>query len=152
MAECYPFIYDEEEEDSEGWAYMASCYEITEDFASYPSPTITPDPYFSVKILENSAKFRTFFDGFGFTPAARLEMTKAIMDIAEVHQEACMSMEGSVPQTIRDESNSVTFIDADRRVPFPHNRPVYVTAFVNKVKMLLPRWWGFHQSHAFINF
>lgn len=42
MAECYPFMYEDEEdsdgysymknEDEEAWAYMVSCYEITEDF------------------------------------------------------------------------------------------------------------------------
>lgn len=96
MAECYPFMYDDKEEDSESWAYTVSCYEITEDFASSPNPAVMPDPNASVKTLQNSTKFRSLFDGFVFTPAARLEMTKAIIKIAEVHQEACMSIEGSV--------------------------------------------------------
>lgn len=134
-AECYPFMYDDEEEDSEGWAYMVSCYEITKDFASYPNPAVIPDPNSSVRTLQNSAKFRTFFDGFGFTPTTRLEMTKAIMNITEVHQKACMPVEGSVLQTIRDESNLITFTDADRQVPFLHNRPLYVTACVNSVEL-----------------
>lgn len=134
-AECYPFMYDDEEEDSDGWAYMVSCYEITEDFASYPNPAVMPDPNSLVRTLQNSAKFRTFFDDFGFTPTMTLEMTNAIMNIVEVHQNACMSVEGSVPQTIRDESNSITFTDADKRVPFLHNRPLYVTACVNSVEL-----------------
>lgn len=145
MAEYYPFMYDDEEEsdsyyylekeDEEAQAYMVSCYEITEDFRDHVAPAVTPDPNASAKALQNSTKFQAFFDGFGFTPAARLEITKAIIDIAEVHHESCMSAEGSVPRTIRDESNSVTFFDADRRVPYPHNRSLYVTSFVNGMEL-----------------
>ncbi|KAI8555548.1 hypothetical protein RHMOL_Rhmol05G0180800 [Rhododendron molle] len=145
MAECYPFMYEDEsdvdnryylEDDTEdGWAYMVSWHEIIEEFGEGLTPKVAPDPNSLVKMLQNSVKFRAFFDGFGFTPAARLEITKAIVSIAKVHQESCMSAEGSVPQTIRDESNSVTFSDADRKVPYPHNRPLYITSRINGMEL-----------------
>ncbi|KAI8535077.1 hypothetical protein RHMOL_Rhmol10G0147100 [Rhododendron molle] len=98
MAECYPFMYEdaidadnqyyleeeeEEEEEEDGWAYVVSCHKIIEEFREGPTPTVTPDPNNSVRMLQNSMKFRVFFDGFGFTPAARLEITKAIVNITE---------------------------------------------------------------------
>lgn len=123
-----------DDEDQADWVCMASCYEITEDFASCPSPMVNSDPDSSVKTLLGSAKFRAFFDGFGFTPAARLEMTKAIINIVEVHHEACMSAKRSVPRTIREDSNAITFTEADMRIPFPHNKPLYVIVCVNGVE------------------
>lgn len=122
-------------EEEEAWAYMVSCYEITEEFGDGAAPAVTPDPNASVKTLQNSTKLCAFFDGFGFTPAARLEITKAIINITEVHQESCMSAEGSIPRAIRDESNSITFSDVDRRVPYPHNRLLYVTSRVNGIEL-----------------
>ncbi|KAI8530126.1 hypothetical protein RHMOL_Rhmol11G0031400 [Rhododendron molle] len=63
------------------------------------------------------------------------------------------AMDGSVPRTIRDESNAVTFSDADRRVPYPHNRPLYVTSRVNgiELKRTFSRRWGFHKPYALVN-
>lgn len=46
--------------------YMASCFEITDEIASYPPPIVALDPDTLVKILQNSTKFKAFFDGFGF--------------------------------------------------------------------------------------
>lgn len=145
MVECYPFMYENEEDldsysyleekDGETWAYMVSCYEITEDFRDHVAHAVTPDPYASAKGLQNSTKFRALFDGFGFTPIARLEITKAIIGIVEIHHESCMSAEGSILRTIRDESNSITFSDADQRIPYPHNRPLYITSCINGTEL-----------------
>lgn len=65
----------------------------------------------------------------------RLEISKAIISIAEVHNESRMSVERSIPRTIRDESNLVTFSDADRKVPYPHYRPLYMTSCVNGTEL-----------------
>lgn len=46
-----------------------------------------------------------------------------------------MSAEGSVLRIVRDESNLVTFSNADQRVPCPHNRPLYVIACVNRTEL-----------------
>ncbi|KAI8572936.1 hypothetical protein RHMOL_Rhmol01G0239800 [Rhododendron molle] len=61
MAECYPFMYEDEEnadsyyyleeDDEEAWAYIVSCYEITEEFGDGVALVITPDPNASGKAL-----------------------------------------------------------------------------------------------------
>lgn len=86
---------------------------------SYPSPTIMPDRDSMVKVLQNSTKFKAFFNGFGFAPVARLEMTKTIMAIVEIHQEAYIFADGLVLRIRRDEFNAITFANADQGMPFP---------------------------------
>lgn len=132
MAECFDFYAELDNYEEE--AYMASIQDHLEE-VSYEQPRVEPDPDATIKILQGSAKFRTFFDGMGFTPAARFDITKSIIDIARAHQQACMAAEGSVPRTIRDESNLVTFSESDRRVKFPHTRPLFVTAYVNGAEL-----------------
>ncbi|KAI8550885.1 hypothetical protein RHMOL_Rhmol06G0142100 [Rhododendron molle] len=80
MAECYPFMYEDEndadnryhleDDEEDGWAYMVSCHEIIEEFGESSTPIVTPDPNNSVRKLQNSVKFYALFDGFSFTPAA----------------------------------------------------------------------------------
>lgn len=82
-----------------------------------------------------SNKSKTFFDGFGFIPSLRLKIKKAILEIANGSQEACVAEGGSVVQTIREESNTTSFSDVDRRVPFPHNKPLFVTDHINGVEL-----------------
>ncbi|KAH7847621.1 hypothetical protein Vadar_028272 [Vaccinium darrowii] len=138
MAECcnggyYDFMYDMEDDVEE--VYMTSFYDHIEEIASYDQPAMEVNEEDRHKILSKSHKFRTFFDGLGFSPNARVQMTKAILEIASEGQEACVVEGGSVARTIREDSNTITFSDTDRRVPFPHNRPLFVTAYINGVEL-----------------
>jgi hypothetical protein len=153
MAECFEFVREIEEEDYGceydydydydydhdyecEEAYMTSFYDELDDIAGYDTPMVaTPDPESGVKILQNSTKFKQFYDGMGFTPDTRFRMTKAILAIAQEGHEACAAQGGSLPRTIKDESNAISFSDSDRRITHPHNRPLYVTARVNGVEL-----------------
>jgi hypothetical protein len=153
MAECFEFVRDIEEEDygceydynhdyehGQGYefeeAYMTSFYDELDEIAGYDTPAVAPpDSESGVKILQNSTKFKHFYDGMGFTPNARFLMTKAIMAIAQEGHEACAAEGGSLPRTIKDELGAITFSEADRKVLHPHNRPLYVTARVNGVEL-----------------
>ena len=67
----YGYDYEEEYEREE--AYMTSFYDEIDDIAGYSSPAVAaPDPESGAKILQNSTKFRLFFDAMGFTQRARL--------------------------------------------------------------------------------
>ncbi|KAI8536024.1 hypothetical protein RHMOL_Rhmol10G0223100 [Rhododendron molle] len=77
---------------------MVSCYKIMEEFEDGAAPMVMPDLNASAKALQNNTKFRAFFDGFGFTPAVRLEITKATISIVEVHHKSCMFAKGSILQ------------------------------------------------------
>ena len=134
MAEChnggyYDFMYEMEDEDEE--VYMTSFYDHIEEIASYDQPTVEVSEEERHKILSCSHKFKTFYDGLGFSPSSRVQMTKAILGIANQSQEACVVEGGSVARTIREDSNTIAFSDADKKVPFSHNRPLFVTAYIN---------------------
>lgn len=138
MAECYnggyyDFMYDMEDDVEE--VYMTSFYDHIEEIASYDQPTVEVNEEERHQILSKSHKFKTFFDGLGFTPNVRVEMTRAILALANKSQEACVVEGGSVARTIREDSNAISFSDADRRVPFPHNRPLFVTAYINGMEL-----------------
>jgi hypothetical protein len=134
MAACYNYFAEEDEYTDEE-VCMTSYYDHLDEIASHEQPRVTPDPDAAVKVLQGSTKFKTFYDALGFTAAARTEITRSIVNIAEAHQQACMAMDGSVPRTIREGANSITFSDADRRVTFSHNRPLYVTALIKGVEL-----------------
>ncbi|GMP66142.1 hypothetical protein CsSME_00026618 [Camellia sinensis var. sinensis] len=84
--------------------------------------------------LKKSTKFKWFFDQFGLSEATRFEATKAFLRLAEQNGEACISVSGSVRKVFRDNSLAITFTEANKQVLFPHNRPLYVSVFINRME------------------
>ncbi|CAL5386670.1 unnamed protein product [Camellia sinensis] len=114
--------------------YVASYFEETEEMVNYESPRVEKDPDHYAKTLQDCVKFKQFFDQLGLSKEARTEITKSIINIAEAHHEGCMSTEGSIPRKAKEQSSAITFSEVDRKYLFSHNRPLYVTAFINGVE------------------
>ena len=114
--------------------YVASYFEETEEMVNYEPPRVEKDPDHYAKTLQDCVKFKQFFDQLGLSREARTEITKSIINIAEAHHEECMSTEGSIPRKAKEQSSAITFSEADRKYPFSHNRPLYVTVFINGVE------------------
>ncbi|GMQ03611.1 hypothetical protein CsSME_00049357 [Camellia sinensis var. sinensis] len=101
------------------------------ELSELPAPTCPDFETRRVIALKKSTKFKWFFDQFGLSEATRFEATKAFLRLAEQNGETCMSVSGSVRKVFRDNSLAITFTEADKQVPFPHNRPLYVPVFIN---------------------
>ena len=89
---------------------------------------------FTASKVKDLTKFKYFFDQVGFCEEARLEATKAILQVAETYQQACTISGGSVNRSIREATTAITFTDSDIQIPHPHNRPLYVPATVHGVE------------------
>ena len=92
----------------------------------------TEDTY--AQALQKSVKFGTFFSQLRLSQAARLEATKALIKIFEVHRDEVAEAKEYVARRIQEAYGAITFSEADRAYPFPHNRPLFVTAYINDVE------------------
>ncbi|XP_028104160.1 uncharacterized protein LOC114303224 [Camellia sinensis] len=63
-----------------------------------------------------------------------LEATKAFINIFEVHHAKVTEVKKYVPRRIQEDYEAITFSETDRAYPFPHNRHLFVTAYINDVK------------------
>lgn len=87
--------------------HMASYYDELEEIATGQLPeTVPAEAKFAedanAKALQNSVKFRAFFDHLGLSQAARLEATKALINIFEVHHDEVAEAKEYVPRHIQE--------------------------------------------------
>ncbi|KAL6967407.1 hypothetical protein U1Q18_033215 [Sarracenia purpurea var. burkii] len=80
--------------------------------------TAEPDlPTFKEKravTIQNSTKFKWFFDQFGLSELTRLLAARAILQIAEQNGKECMGLSGPVCKILKDTSLSITFTEMDK--------------------------------------
>ncbi|XP_028118785.1 uncharacterized protein LOC114316318 [Camellia sinensis] len=93
--------------------HMASYYDELEEIATGQLPETIP---------------------LGLSQATRLEATKAFINISEVHHDEVAEAKEYVPRRIQEDYGVITFLEADRAYPFPHNCLLFVTAYINDVK------------------
>ncbi|XP_028080309.1 uncharacterized protein LOC114281924 [Camellia sinensis] len=87
---------------------------------------------FKKKVVANELKFNDIGNhDLGLSQATRLEVTKALINISEVHHTKAVEAKEYVPRRIQEDYGAITFSEADRAYPFPHNRPLFVTAYIN---------------------
>ncbi|XP_028061728.1 uncharacterized protein LOC114265167 [Camellia sinensis] len=119
--------------------HMASYYDELEEIASGQLlKTVPAEEKFvedtHAQALQNSRKFHTFFDQLGLSQAGRLEATKALINISKVHHAEVAEAKEYVLRRIQEDYGAITFSEADKAYPFPHNRPLFVTAYINDVE------------------
>lgn len=114
-------------------AHMISCYDEQDIVRTQDEDVEVPQPAedFTASKLQNAVKFKWFYDQLGFSSNAHLATTKGILTVAKQFNEQCLAAKGSITRTIKEANTTITFTDADRWVPYGHNRPLYVTATVN---------------------
>ena len=82
--------------------------------------------------LQHSTKFKCFFDFLRFSPETRFEATKAIVEISDKYGDYNITA-GSFANEMRSAPAILTFLEKDHKVPYKHNKSLYVTAVVKGV-------------------
>ncbi|GFY91112.1 hypothetical protein Acr_07g0013080 [Actinidia rufa] len=83
---------------------------------------------------EHSTKFKWFFDSLRFSPEARYEATKAIVEISNKYGDYNMSTTEPFAKEMRNAPAIISFFEKDHRVPYKHDIPLYVIVIVNGVE------------------
>ena len=75
-----------------------------------------------------------FFDFLRFSPEAQFKDTKAIMEIFDKYGDYNMSFAGPLASEMRNVPAVIIFSEKYHKVPYKHNRLLYVTVVVNGVE------------------
>ncbi|GMP51912.1 hypothetical protein CsSME_00017954 [Camellia sinensis var. sinensis] len=63
-----------------------------------------------------------------------MKATKALINISQMHHAEVVKTKEYVPRHIQEDYGAITFSEADRAYPFPHNCPLFFTAYINDVE------------------
>ncbi|GFZ09049.1 hypothetical protein Acr_20g0008570 [Actinidia rufa] len=77
---------------------------------------------------QHIVNYKWFFDQLGLSELVRLEITKVIIEMAAVHSEECMAIDGSLLANICTVTQTqLPFSRLIETNPFPHNGSLYMT-------------------------
>ncbi|XP_028117463.1 uncharacterized protein K02A2.6-like [Camellia sinensis] len=63
-----------------------------------------------------------------------MKATKALINISEMHHAEVAEAKEYVPRRIQEDYGRITFSEANRAYPFPHNRSLFITTYINDVE------------------
>lgn len=85
--------------------------------------------------IQHLHKFKHFYNQMDFNSEQRLAITKSLIELTDP-AESCDMVEGRPRHKGRFDDNAAVFYNKDRRgLPSNHNRPLYMTASVNRVEL-----------------
>ena len=109
-------------------------YYVQEPIITEPEEDFPLDEERLAHHLQHSTEFKCFFDFLRFSPEARFEATKAIVEISNKYGDYNMSTAGPCANEMRNASAIITFLEKDHKVPYKHNIPLYDIVVVNGVE------------------